>query len=347
MIKVDAIYGDDNSEDVSNVPLKSLVTAIEKCKSGDTIFLQHGTYEDFQITSSKNIFELTMSGVGNNSICVSSSFNGFFDINYNDIKIDSFKINSHSSNFRFKNVRFVTLNVMDLYDFENVLCGNSKTYITFENCRFDYNFQITVHSGDYNISIKSCEITGKLPLIYAKKGDITLRISNTDFEHSLLKVGKVNAEIQHIGCNFPPDIPLYIGNECIVKTRDNNFINTPLPNSISQLFGRVRSDSNINEPKDKGSQNESISSSVYLKELYGAISISSNDFEELEANRYTKIIHVKDNGIFNITLPKEADNGHILTIISELKYITVDNIKYTNRIIIFGWIYDYGWLKIN
>lgn len=346
MFKVDTICGDDNSEDSSIIPFKTLTHAIDVSKSGDIIMLQPGTYEDFQLNSKKNIFELTLSGIGHNSICVSSIFNGYFDVNYNDVKVDSFKIESSSSKFRFKNVRFVTLNVMELDKFEGKIGDSSKVYITFEGCRFDHNFQIIINGGDYVLTFKSCEISGKIPLIYAKKGDVTVKISNTDFEHTLMKVGRATSEIQHISCNFPPDIPIFTGNECLIKSRDIVYGQTPLSSSNSGYFGRVRSDSLLFDGKEKGPESLADSES-YQKELYGAISINSDDCEELSAHKYTRLIHVKGTGSLTIILPDNADNGHMITIVSEVPHIIINRIKYTERSFIMGWIYDYGWLKIH
>lgn len=346
MIKVDTICGDDNSEDSSIVPFKTLTHAIDISKSGDTITLQPGTYEDFQLNCKKSIFELTLTGSGHNSICVSSIFNGYFDVNYNDVKIDSFKINSSSSKFRFKNVRFVALNVMELGMFDGKIGDNSKVYITFEGCRFDHNFQIIIDSGDYVLSFKSCEISGKIPLIYAKKGDVTVKISNTDFEHTLMKVSKATAEIQHISCNFPPDIPIFSGNECLIKSRDSIYSQTPLPNSTTGYFGRIRSESTIFDSKEKGSESVTDNDS-YQKELYGAISINSDDCDELPAHKYTKIIHIKGSSPLTIVLPDNADNGHMITIVSEVPEVIIDGVSYNDSLIIMGWIYDYGWLHVN
>jgi hypothetical protein len=345
MIKVDTICGDDNSEDNSIIPFKTLTHAVDISKSGDTIMLQPGTYEDFQLNSKQNIFELTLSGSGYSSICVSSIFNGFFDVSYNDIKVDSFKIIAASSKFRFKNVRFVTLNVMELNMFDKKIGDNSKVYITFDSCRFDHNFQIIIDGGDYVITFKSCEISGKIPLIYAKKGDIVIKISNTDFEYTLLHVGRATAEIQHVSCNFPPDIPIFSGRECLIKSRDSVYSQTPIPITNTGFFGRTRSESNLFDGKEKGS--DSISESdAYHRELYGAISINSDDCDELPAHKYTKIIHVKGTNSITIILPENSDNGHSIIIVSEGSKIIIDGIIYSDSVIIMGWIYDYGWLKI-
>lgn len=347
MIKVDTICGDDNSKDNSIIPFKTLTHAIDVSKNGDTIILQPGTYEDFQLNSKQNIFELTLSGIGNNSICVNSTFVGYFDVNYNNIKVDSFKIESSSSKFKFTNVRFVTLNVMELNKFEEKTNSNNKVNILFDGCRFDHNFQIIIHGGNYNLTFKSCEILGKIPLIYAKKGEVSVKISNTDFEYTLMNINKsIIAEIQHISCNFPPDIPIFIGGECLIKSRDYIYNQTPLSISTSNFFERTKSETIFNDTKEKSSESFDESEN-YKKELYGAISINSDDCEELIAHKYTKLIHVKGSKTLTIILPDNADNGHCIKIVSEVEYIIINNIKYFDSLIVMGWIYDYGWLHIN
>lgn len=342
MIKVDTIYGNDDSNDPSKFPFKTLTHAIDTSKSGDIITLQPATYEEFQIFSRKNIFELSIIGSGYNSICTSSIFGGYFDVNYTDLKIESFKISSSSSKFRFKNSRFVALNVMELNNYDTNANDDFKVNVTFENCIFDHNFQIIILGGNYTLTFKSCEISGKIPLIYAKRGDVYVKISNTDFEHTLMKVDKATASIQHISCNFPPDIPIYIGNECLIKNRDSVGNQTPLPN----YMGRIRSDSSILCGEGKGTEITNDSES-YERQLYGAISILSDECDELIAHRYTKLIHVKGNKPLTILLPENTDNGHIITIVSELQKIKIDNVVYKESLIVVGWIYDYGWICIN
>lgn len=331
MIKVDTIYGNDNSEEEPRV-MKTLKNAIKVSKSGDTISLMPGSYDPFQIRSKKTNFELKIIGSGSNTICHESNFEGFFDLSYENLKIDTCNITSSSSNFLFKDIKFIAMNNIHLSEYNG---DNSKNYIIFERCRFEHNFQIIILGGSYVISFKSCEIMGKIPLIFAKKGELIIRISNTDFETPILFNKDCIVEIQHTCCNFT--CPIYQGRESLIISRDNLY-GSP---SLSQINGLL----NKREGSD-GSLTCNVNEDInYQKEFYGGILIKSDDFPELQAHKYTKVIFNNGSIPLTVKLSEEAENGHIITICSFSKII-VDEIEYDEKMIKFAYIYDYGWIKL-
>ena len=349
MIKVDAIYGIDTNEEVDNyyysdIPLKTLTKAIEVSKSGDVISLMPGTHEPFNIRAKTSHFELKIIGCGNNTICSQSAFEGFFDISYENLKIDTCYIISSSSNFNFKDVKFVSMNTMHLEAYHENKSEDPRTHIVFDRCKFDHNFQIIIKNGNYVLSFKSCEIKGRIPLVYAKRGDITIKVSNTDFENPILLNVDCVAEIQHTCCNFT--CPIYNGKETLIYTKDNIMGSSP-------PFERTRSSSNydkggydenteiipINEDQLKTNKKKNIE---YLRELYGAIMVNSDELEELPLHRYTKLVVNQGNTPLTIKLPKETDNGHIITIYSYGPLIIGEN-TYKPGYVRLGWIYPNGW----
>ena len=283
MIKVDTIYGVDIIEDgnvpyYSDIPLKTLTKAIEISKSGDIISLLPSTHEPFQIRSKTTHFELKIIGSGNNTLCPQSAFEGFFDISYENIKIESCYIKSSSSNFNFKDVKFVTMNTIILEAYHENKSEDPRTHIIFERCKFDYNFQIIIKNGNYVLSFKSCEIKGKIPLVFAKRGDITIKISNTDFENPILMNVDCVAEIQYTCCNFT--CPIYNGKETLLYTKDNMIGSTsPFERERSVINydkGGCYETSPNSENKPKIDKKNSIE---YLREFYGAIMINSDEIE--------------------------------------------------------------------
>lgn len=334
MIKVDTIYGIDDSEEIVPI-LKTLKKAIKISKSGDIISLMPGSYDPFQIRSMNSKFELKIAGSGSNTICHQSTFEGFFDFCYENLKLDSCNIISSSSNFSFRDIKFMAMNTINFSQYSDSIDNETKTYITFERCRFEHNFQIIILSGNYVISFKSCEIAGKIPLIFAKRGELVMRLSNTDFENPILFNKDCIVEIQYTCCNFT--CPIYQGKESLIISKDSlygspNLFNKRLNNSPASLVS--------DEPLTNKSDNVE-----YQKEFYGAILIKSDDFSELEANKYTKVIFNTGNLPLTIKLPKEADNGHIITICSLSEIIINDEI-YNERNIRFAYIYECGWIKL-
>lgn len=332
MLKVDTVYGNDDSQEEK--VFKTLNKAITVSKKGDTIVLSPGTFDSFMLSSKVDIFDLSFKGTGNNTHCTSSTFNGFFDVSFEDMKLDSFEIKSISSNFSFRNVRFVSLHVMELYGYNDLPANGNHTkttYISFDRCRFDYNFQIILREGDYVLSFTSCQFIGNVPLIYAKKGMLKINLTNINFEHTILKNDKAIVEYSHVSCNFSPDIPFYVGNECTDKSRETiqgHFSPTVREKSVSVLGVMSNSEEE------------------YQKEFYGAISFSSNDSDTIRAHRYTRLINNTGTVPLKVILPREADNGHHITIISERAPIIIEDRIYREACIMLGFIYDHGWIKI-
>lgn len=325
MLRVDTIYGDDDNLEC----FKTIGKAIEISKTGDTISLMPGTYDSFQIRSKTTNFELKIQGSGFNTVCSQSNFEGFFDITYENLKIDISSISASSSNFIFREVKFVNFNTMNLSSFHSILNENIHNYIVFERCTFGRNFQIIVNNGDYVISFKSCSISGKIPLIFAKSGTVTIKISNTDFEYPILMNKNAFVEIQHTCCNF--NCPIYQGKESLIYTKDTLSSFSPLERerSVSNTFEHIKGGDNIE----------------YEKELYAAIVIDSDNDEEIPIHKYTKLVVNTGTSLLYVKFPLEAPNGHIVLIYSKGP-IEVKGTIYDERIIKYAWIYDHGWLKL-
>lgn len=345
MIKVDTIYGNDIDENDNNT-LRTLTKAMEISKTGDSISLMPGNYDSFSIKSITTNFELKIIGSGANTVCPQSTFEGFFDFTYENLKIDNCDIKSNSSNFIFRDVKFASMNTIQLSGYNESKNNNSKTYIVFEKCRFNHNFQIIILSGSYVISFKSCEIAGKIPLIFAKKGEVTIRMSNTDFESPILLNKESICEIQYTCCNFT--CPIYQGKEVLVISKDNIYNATPTipgrPQSLSILGSGSSDEMSDSEFKDKsGSINKD-------REFYGGIVCNSDDFGEIPAHKYTKVIYNKGTNPLFVKLPKIVDNGHILKIISKSPILIdipiEDHDNKSVGVLDLVWIYPNGWLKI-
>lgn len=359
MIRVDTVYGNDNDEITSQNGdeklYKTLDKAITVSKSGDTISLPPGIFDTFNISSKTTNFELKFSGSGNNSVCSGAIFNGFFDITIENVKCDSIEIKSSTSHFNFRNVRFVNMNMIELYPYpgipDNSPEGTQKTvYITFEKCRFDHNFQIVLKDGDYVLSFVCCEFVGKIPLIYAKKGFLKVNLTSVNFEHTLLKNDKAIVEYSHVACNFPPDIPFFIGTSCMDKSRET----IQVAHSLLEPTGRMRSvtmqaidsiTSHSNGDFHKETSVVTSESLEYQKERDGAISFSSNDYEEIKLRKYTRLVNNTGDATLKVILSDEADNGHQVVIVSENAPVMVEGKIYKEPCLVFGFIYDYGWIK--
>jgi hypothetical protein len=330
MLKVNIILEND---DILNNEFQTLSKAIEVSKSGDNISVSPGSYEPIQINSKITPFELKIEGSGMNTICSQFIFDGFFDFTFQNLKIENINMTTSSSNFNFYDVKFITMNKIILNSYKDILGEDPRTTIIFEKCRFGNNFQIELLSGSYVISFKSCEFKGIIPTIYAKKGEINVKISNTDFEESFLYNKNAIVEIQHTSCNF--NCPIYKGKECLVYTKDNICgSTTPL---ISNLFlfneKKEKENSEIKEEKEWDHEK---------KELYGAITINSEDYNNLKLHEYTKFVKILGCSPVNIFLPKSASNGHLIEIYTEA-VIFIDDQEYHNRIIKIRWIYGDGW----
>lgn len=359
MLKVDMVCGIDPDENLINnhydLTLKTLTKAIKISKSKDSILLRPGTYEPFEISSRGDHFELKIIGTGNNTICSESFFEGFFDFTYENLKIENTCIKSSSSNFSYKDVNFVSLNTMQLQSYHENKSEDHRTHIIFERCTFNHNFQIVVESGSYVLTFKSCIIKGKIPLVYGKRGDITIKISNTDFEYPIFSNKDCYAEIQHTVCNFT--CPIYKGKETLVYTKDNLQSVSPLQergrsisNAIFVNKGNEVIDDYIEDIIEEG-DNDGIKFSLlkdpknttsYQRELYGAIIIDSSDFPTLELFKFTRLVVNNGRKPLNIILPKEAENGHQLEIFSKGPLI-INSKEYKCRYIKMAWIFSYGW----
>lgn len=350
MLKVDTVYGNDDEQDNDRV-FKTLNKAITVSKSGDTILLPPGIFESFNISSKTTNFELKIVGSGNNSVCGGAVFTGFFDFIFDSVKCDSLEIRTSVSQFIFRDVKFVSLNVMELYAYEDIPINSldetqKTTYITFERCRFDHNFQIILKDGDYVLSFIECQFIGKVPLIYAKKGFLKVNLTNVNFENTLLKNDKAIVEYSHVTCNFPPDIPFYVGSECTNKSREVIQSSHTLFDSsmVKGDIGRSRS-MTMQVMGSTPSENSSDTSIEYQKEFYGAISFSSNNSEKIQAHRYTRLINNTGDVALKVLLPDEADNGHQIVIISEKADIIIGTDVYREPCVVLGFIHDYGWIK--
>ncbi len=331
MLKVDTIYGDDNNFDC----FKTLAKAIEVSRTGDTISLMPGTYDSFQVRSKTTNFELKIQGSGSNTVCSQSNFDGYFDITYENLKMDISSISSSSSNFIFRDIKFVNFNTMNLSGYIPVLNDNPHNYIIFDRCTFGRNFQIITTGGDYVISFINCNISGQIPLIFAKSGNLTIKISSTNIDYPILMNKNAFVEIQYTCCNFT--CPLYQGKECLICPND----------TLRQLspVERTRSSSIIFD-QTKGSDN--IDRSIeYEKELYAAIVINSDleGNEEIPIHKFTKLVVNKGKSLLYVTFPFEASNGHIVSIYS-YGPVEIKNETYDERIIKYAWIYNHGWIKL-
>ena len=350
MIRVDASYGIDidNIENIYDITFKTLTQAIKISKTCDNILLMPGTYEPPEIKSRTNHFELKIIGSGNNTVSSQTSFEGFFNFSYENLKLDNILIKSTSSNFSFKDVSFISLCTMQLETYHDNKSEDHRTHIIFDRCVFNHNFQIIIENGSYVLSFKSCTIKGKIPLVYAKRGDITIKISNTDFEYPILSNKDCIAEIQHISCNF--NCPIYKGKETLVYTKDNILSISPLQERGRSISNAVFIEKGIRSYDEENefenyelNGKKSISNNInYQKELYAAIIMDSNEYHELPIHKFTKLVVNKGTNSLKIKLPKEVENGHLLEIFSEGPII-IDTITYNNKYLKLSWIYSYGW----
>lgn len=347
IIKVDRINGIDHenndndnhySEDVSYT---SLGKAIEVSESGDTIHIMPGSYDPIQIVSKTKPFELTVKGSGIQTVAYKCIFEGMFDFYFKALKFENINISSTNSNFKFRKSTFTARNEIVLNGYHNtdIITDNPKTYIIFENCVFDTNFQIKVLCGSYIISLKNCEIRNStIPLIFVKRGDVTLRVSNTDFDYPLLKNQNGVVEIQHTCCNFT--CSLYLGKEVLIYTKDNLIGSTPQIEQQSQ-FSFIKQFSIDNNEEDYNK-----SEALTDREFYGAITLDTSKMSpKLKLHKYTKIVRIKGKHSALLTLPdsSEVPNGHCIKIFCEVPYVEINGDKYSMKNFEIYWIYGDGW----
>lgn len=363
MIHVDTSYGIDTDyiegKNIYDNTFKTLTQAIKISKTGDSILLMPGTYEPPEIKSRTNHFELKITGSGNNTISSQTSFEGFFNFSYENLKVDNVLIKSTSSNFTFKDVSFISLCTIQLETYHDNKSEDHRTHIIFDRCLFNHNFQIIIESGSYVLSFKSCTIKGKIPLVYAKRGDITIKLSNTDFEYPILSNKDCVAEIQHISCNFT--CPIYKGKETLVYTKDILLSVSPLQERGRSISSAVLIEKGIKsydedidgdledidapmlERKSSLSKTHQINNTNrYQRELYAAIIMDSDEFEELPVHKFTKLVVNKGMSPLTIKLPKEAENGHQVEIFSDGPII-IGTSTYNDKYLKLSWIYSYGW----
>lgn len=338
MLKVNTLTGSDedylSAQNIDSHTFKTLEKAIEVSKTGDTISLSPGVFECFKINSFKTNYELKILGSGLNSVCKGIGLTGYFDFTVENAKLQTVEINSSNSRFNFINTKFTSLNIMELNKNPRCESEDKTVYITFERCIFDYNFQIIMKDGDYVISFVNCQFNSKIPLMLAKKGNLKVNLTNVNFENTLIKNDKAIVEYSYVSCNFPPDIPLFIGSPCMDKSREKI-------QSILSTYETPRK-STVSGQNENDSSDQSVE---YQKERDGAISFSSNDFDQIKLRRYTRLVNNTGEATLKVILADEADNGHQVVIISENAPVVIDEKTYREPYLIFGFIYDYGWIK--
>jgi len=349
IIKVDRINGRDDDHDSEEVPYSSLGKAVEVSESGDTIQIMPGSYDPIQILSKTKPFELTLKGSGVQTVCHKCIFEGMFDFYIKSIKFEGMNISSINSNFKFRKNTFTARNelVLDGYMNTDVMTDNPKTYIIFEHCTFDTNFQIKVFGGSYIISMKNCEIRNStIPLIFVKRGDVTLKVTNTDFDYPLLKNQNGVVEIQHTCCNFT--CPLYFGKEVLIYTKDNLLGSSPQIEQPTQFtFTKQRSfNENFNSDSGNKSGINHDSDNVPDEEFYAAITLDTDKYSPVLAiPQYTKVVRIKGKKPAILRLPStsKVPNGHCIKIFLEVPYVEINCDKYSMRSFEIYWIFGDGW----
>lgn len=333
-IIVDSISGKDDRRDNEDMPYLTLDKAIEISKSGDIIKISSGTYNPIQLFSKTKPFEITIVGSGFNSICNKFVFDGLFDVTFKDLKIDSLVMNTFNSNFKFINCKFTARNEMTL-DKSDIPFEQYKeaTYMSFEGCIFDSNFQMKLESSKFHIAIKSCEIRhSTIPLIYTRNGELNLKLNIVNLEIPILKNSKAYVEIQYTCCNFM--CPLYSGSECVTYTKDTIYSVSPQVITQSQFI--------IDNDKCKGDNNDEV-------DIYRAVALNTDRFpQRLLIHKYTHVFRIFGKNPAFLILPPETElqNGYRLEIFSEVPFVEINNVKYSKRHIILIWIYGDGWLII-
>lgn len=347
-IVVDALNGKDDILNFSE-SYQTLDKAIEMSNSGDYIELKPGNYNGVKIESKIRPFELIIKGSGIQTICNTFIFDGLFDITFEKIKLENINLITKLSNFTFCRCKFTARNEMLLEKFLSELDNNTsnnednKTFIVFENCIFDYNFQIKITSGSYIVEIKNCQIRkSTIPLIFAKKGELVLKLSAINMENTILKNTKALVEIQYTCCIFT--CPLYSGSDCLVISKDNTYSMSPIvyPTQFIHSSSEIKSDNLLNEENYN-------STNLDERDTFRAISLDTDIFPNtLKIHKYTRILRLKGSNPIDILLPNTLNlqNGYSLLIFSEIPYIKIDNKKYTAKKLTIYWILNEGWFFV-
>uniref|UniRef100_A0A6C0BD97 DUF1565 domain-containing protein n=1 Tax=viral metagenome TaxID=1070528 RepID=A0A6C0BD97_9ZZZZ len=354
MYKVDIINGNDDNDCSYNSVFQTLSKAIEISKSGDTIFLYPGTYDFIDVSSKTKHFELKIKGSGSNTVCSRFLFSGFFDLTFEDILIENFEVISTSSNFYFKNVKFAGLNTLLSKKYHQILNDEPRTCFVFDECKFERNFQIQLQDGNHIVSIKTCDVRGKIPLILCKKTSATIKLTNINFDDPILFNNNSFVDIQHTGCNFI--CPIYTGKDTLIYTKDN-YISPSIdggrlydsPYIFKQNTNKETNDINENS---KGIENSTLKNkSTVLKkylyedeevELYGGIQFNSFEFKTLKVHRVTRFIRITGSIPVELFLPKNPINGHTLTVYTD-SVIIIDGIEYHNKLINISYTINGGY----
>lgn len=326
MYSVDQINGND--QDFSN-GFQRLEKAIERCISGDNIFLNPGTYIPIKLSSLVDNFELFLGGSGNNTICNGFIFEGYLDITIENMALQNIEINCNGADFRFKNCKFIGMRELKITSFSKN-SHDEKIYLTFDNCRFEKNFQIKSENlNNCTISLKSCEYKGEIPLIYSNKSELNIRVSNMDFEHILLSNKRSIIEIFHVCCNF--NCPIFSGDNCLVVTKDYYRSPSMLTfNNSPGIFIKSNEEKTENENYDR------------LIERYGGIEINSDEFSFLNIHRLTTFIRVTGNGELNLILPENPINGKLTQVFSNGN-IKIDGKIFPGNLTNIVWTISGGW----
>jgi len=345
MYQVDIVNGNDENNNSYGSVFKTLDEAIKISNTGDTISVLPGTHDAISIISSKKHFEMNIKGSGSNTICSRFTFTGFFDFTLEDMTIENCDLDITCSKFKFKNVKFAGMTTIKVKKYEKILGNEHRNIFLFDNCKFENNFQVEFVDGNNIVSIKSCEIAGHLPLLICKSGTAcTLKITNTNFEHPILLNSKSQVEIQHIGCNFI--CPLFIGSDTLTYTKDN-YISPRLGAFSNSPETEFNITNNISKSLSLSpSQTISLSKEIINKysedvERYGGIEIDSNKNSRLVAHKVTEFIRVKGKTPFELILPKEPINGHLIEIYTDTVLI-IDGNEYHDNIIKIRWTINGG-----
>jgi hypothetical protein len=148
---------------------------IKLCNSGDIIKLIPSSYDSLIISSKDRPIELTISSFiedFNHTIISKIELYGLFNITFNYLKLYSLNLSLNNSYCKFNNCRFTARNKLIL---QNCILNN----IIFDDCIFDFNFQIQLINCNCQIEITSCKIKNRvIPLLYVKNS--VLKVNSID-----------------------------------------------------------------------------------------------------------------------------------------------------------------------
>lgn len=146
---------------------------IKICSSGDKIRIIPSIYDNLNISSKDKLIELTISSFiedFNYTVISKIDLSGLINVTFNYLKIYSIKLNN--SYCRFNNCRFTARNKLII---QSCIISN----VIFNNCVFDFNFQIQLINCNCNIELINCNIKNRvIPLLYVENS--TLRINSID-----------------------------------------------------------------------------------------------------------------------------------------------------------------------